>query len=970
MPQSPPPGPFPILAFVAPIIAAALMWAFTRSPFVLMFAVLGPIIALATRGDSRRRARADLRQQRVKYEQDFEAAFNAIDEAHDGERTGLENQVSRSSAIVTSAVRDSERWRSTATDPVMVRLGVGRTRSSVVFDEDPTATQAQPAESSRRRSRKEQPLRSIDELRQRARTLDHAPVVVDARLGIGVCGSRAEATAVATSIAVQLVAALSPLEVGLDANDDALGIFQWTALLPHTITEPSSGHESLSENSDSGAIAQLSFRPRDEGAPMILCVADNEHSLPRDCRVVINVVGSRARVLRHPGIQFTEPFAPDYISDRQARHFAGTLQDAARGSYAQWTRPLPERLSLSELRKTRNDAHSSVGGEVGAGAGTGVSRNSLAATVALGGAGPVTIDLVKEGPHAIVGGTTGSGKSEVLVTWVLALAAEYRPSDVNFLLIDFKGGAAFAPVQGLPHTVGVLTDLDPSAARRAILSLQAELQRRERVIAEAQVRSIAELPQTIELPRLLIVVDEFAAMATSFGEMHDLFADLAARGRSLGIHLILCTQRPAGTIRDGVLANCTLRVSLRVNNAADSSAVVGTPDAARIPKDVPGRSLLLRGGADVESVQWAMAGGVDARKISALSEGHTILIQRPWLDPLPDVLDREAVPTVPPPAIAFGLVDIPEEQRQVAAVYDPVKDGNLFVVGGHRSGKSTALAALAQAASNAVVVPSNAEGAWDAITEALAAVRAGAAPSLVLLDDLDLIVGRFTPEHESVFIERVMSLEREGPRAGTVMVITASALRGRVQAVSALSASTLVLRMRDRQEHVLVGGEAAEFSAQLPPGGGHWQGHRVQFCYSDPMMPTGGIQAPPLECSSGDTLVVVSTHPAALRSRLERLGQVTTLEAGRARHDEIDSLGVERGSGPTIILGDPDAWFSSSVLLSSLRSRSRLVFHDCSLTEFRSLSRIRELPPPLDSPHDTVVVLTPDGLMRRALLSE
>lgn len=949
------------------------MWAFTRSPFVLMFAVLGPLIAVATMGDSRRRARADLRRQREEFDRDFAATALAIDDAHDKERTELERTVGFSAALVVSGIRDSERWRVEAGEQLSVRLGLGTVPSRVVLDDDHATP---PERSDGRRNKKggaRQPLQCIDELRERASTLDRAPVVVDARWGIGVCGSGAEATAVATSIAVQLVAALSPMDVDVEVLGDASGVFRWTRVLPHAASARSSDRQQSGGSFESAKAAQLSLRPHVEEAPVILCIALEEQSLPRDCRIVILVAGSRAQVVRRPDGQSMDFFEPDYISHRQAAHFAETLRHDARISFEGSGDALPERVSLGELPKVW------VGGDLAGGNdasfGDSASRASLAAAVGIGARGHVVIDLVAEGPHAIVGGTTGSGKSEALVTWVLAIAAAYRPVDVNFLLIDFKGGASFAPVQGLPHTVGVVTDLDPPAARRAILSLQAELRRREQILADAGVRSILDIPRDAVLPRLLIVVDEFAAMTASFPELHDLFADLAARGRSLGIHLILCTQRPAGSIRDAVLANCALRVSLRVNNASDSVAVIGIPDAARIPKHAPGRGLLVRGGSVAEPVQWAVASEDDPTEIAARFRGCSTQIQRPWLDPLPEMLDIFSVPTLEQPAMAFGLADIPEQQRQVPAVYDPASDGNLFIIGGHRSGKSTVLATLAKLASNVVAVPSDVEGAWDTVSNALVAVRAGAAPSLLLLDDLDLTVGKFSLEYEAAFVERLMALAREGPRVGSTLVITASSVRGHVQAVSALCSSTLILRMRDRQDHVLVGGDATEFSAQLPPGGGHWHGHRIQVCFTElspsPAVPTMATSVPPCTCAFGDSLIiVVSARPAAIRNRLEKIGHVTTLDAWKTHQDDVSGLDVERGSRRKIILGDPDAWLSSFALMGSLRSRSWVIFHDCSLTEFRSLSRSRELPPPLNSPHDTVVVLHPDGGMHRASLDE
>lgn len=355
MPQAAHASAFPVLAFVAPIGAAALMWAFTRSPFVLIFAVLGPVIALATMGDSRRRSRADVRKQWEKYEQEFEAALAAIDDAHDQERAELERKVSRPHELVASAVRDSERWRHSVAEPLFIRLGLGRVSSTVVVDDDPIAAREAGADRGRESSARGQPSRSTRELRERAGILENAPVVIDARLGIGVCGSRAEGASLATCVAVQLAAALSPMEVGVEAASDISGAFQWTQSLPHHSMTPNAGDSTT----------ELSFRPRDGSAPVILCIGENEQSLPRDCRVVINVVGSRARIVRHPDIRFTEDFIPDFISQRQAQRFAETLERAARSSFARKGNSLPEFVALRDVLGVAPLVHTSPAGSTG-----------------------------------------------------------------------------------------------------------------------------------------------------------------------------------------------------------------------------------------------------------------------------------------------------------------------------------------------------------------------------------------------------------------------------------------------------------------------------------------------------------------------------------------------------------------------------------------------------------------------------
>lgn len=966
--QPRPTGSFPILALIAPIIAAVMMWAFMRSPFVLVFAVLGPAMALATMGDSRRRARRDMREQYKRFDDEYKGALFAIDEAHDRERSELSRKAPFLATVVSAPIRDAERWRAEPNGELLVRVGSGRIPSCVQLDEDRVGADSSHHAPSRARRSRESQCHSISDLRDRARTIDDAPVVVDARYGIGIYGARVGAAAMATSLVVQLATALSPAHIDFVVTSDLTGIFTWTTVLPHSDEGDAADTSVNTQHLQAGVLAQIELRSRSGLAPVVVSISDDEHSLPRECRVIIMVSGSRAYVVRHPGRSVTQAFTPDFTSDREARRCAETLRMAAIGVFAPGAHALPVRVALRDLLEREDGPFADDNAVTVERPDLRSSRDSLMAIVGIGVRGPVNIDLVRDGPHAIVGGTTGSGKSEVLVSWILALAARYSPDQLNFLLVDFKGGAAFTPVQGLPHTVGVLTDLDETAARRAILSLRAELRRREQALADAAVKSIDELPHDVHLPRLLIVVDEFAVMATSFPDVHDLFTDVAARGRSLGIHLILCTQRPSGTIRDAVLANCALRVSLRVNNAADSVAVVGTPDAAKIAVRSPGRGLLQRAGNDVEPVQWALAGVGDARAIEKLTPAGSVSVHRPWLDPLPERLDYGSLPKVTLPALVFGLADIPEEQRRESAIYDPVADGNLFVIGGHRSGKSTVLSTLMRAATDSVMVPSHVEGAWDVVTETLALARKGAGPSLVLVDDLDLVLSSFSQEYEAEFVDRLLSLAQEGPHGGTALVVTARALRGRVQAVFAQCASTLVLKMRDKQEHVLVGGEAGNFSSRLPPGGGQWRGYRVQVCVSEPVSVECPMENPSWEWQQGGSLVVISAHPETVRSRLERVGQVSMIDDVRLRSSSDDAVTIGNGASSAIFLGHPDAWLSAHTLLGSLRSRSPLVFHDCSLTEFRSIARIRELPPPLESAHDKVIVVHPDGRMQRSML--
>lgn len=235
------------------------------------------------------------------------------------------------------------------------------------------------------------------------------------------------------------------------------------------------------------------------------------------------------------------------------------------------------------------------------------NARGLSACIGIGTDGPVTIDLVKDGPHALVAGTTGSGKSEALRTWLLQLVRRYPPSALRLILIDYKGGATLAQFASLPHSEGLFTDLDVAATGRVLHALGRELRRREVACVARGVRDISQWEQLDPAgapPRLLCVIDEFRALTQTHPQLMDQCVDLAARGRSLGIHLIAATQSPAGVVSAQMRANLTLRVCLRTAQGADSFDVLGVDSAAHLPR-VPGRAL-VDAGMGAEPVQWAL----------------------------------------------------------------------------------------------------------------------------------------------------------------------------------------------------------------------------------------------------------------------------------------------------------------------------------------------------------------------------
>ena len=237
---------------------------------------------------------------------------------------------------------------------------------------------------------------------------------------------------------------------------------------------------------------------------------------------------------------------------------------------------------------------------------------NLRAVIGQSAAGTFSIDLRADGPHALVGGTTGAGKSELLQAWILGMAVAHSPQRLTFLLVDYKGGSAFRDCVNLPHTVGLVTDLSPHLVRRALASLSAELRHREHILAQHKAKDLIELERRGEVaapPSLVIVVDEFAALVQEVPEFVDGVVNVAQRGRSLGLHLILATQRPAGVIKDNLRANTNLRMALRMADEADSDDVLGTPVAAYFDPALPGRAVSKAGPGRLTPFQTGYAGG-------------------------------------------------------------------------------------------------------------------------------------------------------------------------------------------------------------------------------------------------------------------------------------------------------------------------------------------------------------------------
>ena len=611
------------------------------------------------------------------------------------------------------------------------------------------------------------------------------------------------------------------------------------------------------------------------------------------------------------------------------------------------------------------------------------SRDTLRAAVGAVAGGPLVLDLATLGPHAIVAGTTGSGKSEFLLAWIAALADGHPPDRVSFLLVDFKGGAAFEPVRGLPHVTGIVTDLDEGEAERAVLSLRAELRHREGVLRAERVRDISELAPHVDLPRLVLVIDEFQAMIERFPELGAVVADVAARGRSLGVHLVLASQRPNGVVREQVTANCAIRVSLRVMQAADSIAVVGSDEAASIAPETPGRGVVDAGDGRPVLFQSAR---VDTSSIDRLLRRSAGLraARRPWVGPLPDrIAPRRPRPRRPIIARRGGLARDRARRRARAPAprargvesrcrRSPARRRGSRQRTQLRSGRRRPRGGAPQPARSSASTDRRARNGTPLVRRGRrdAASATGPSWSPSTTSTPASATGPTTIGSRRRAWSRRCSAR--GGRRGVAVVATAASAHRLGSAIRELFGSTVVLRHPSRSDLVQAGGVGALWRADDPPGRGQWRGRRIQIV--DPHSAAATDAATGWRCGietardaagrpvvdGAGTWAIVTASPrtdaAALRSLghepivLDALADATVRAAISAR--------TAPATGPRVVIGDADAWMANWALAGAMREDATVIVHG-GPREYRVLVRDATLPPLLDDPVAQCWVLAP-----------
>ena len=478
--------------------------------------------------------------------------------------------------------------------------------------------------------------------------------VVDAGT-VGFCGDPAHVAAAGRAVVAQAACLHSPEDLVVAAAVGQLNVngFDWLKWLPHvrSATSPLDGdHVAVGSGGTRKLLVNLlavagmrsdrlrGFAAADSGIvwPRLLVVMDeaaepdrallsqlldigpdlgihllwlgrSELQVPRQCRAVLYCAGvGQPAVLRSTDPSVAEqPVELDATGPVMARTIARSLAPLRDASAGSATTAIPRVVPLLDvLDLERPD------GEVIAARWTLPRPYGLELTIGQSVEGPLPLDLVEQGPHSLIGGTSGAGKSELLQTLVLSLAANYSPQKVNFLFVDYKGGASSAEFRDLPHTVGYVTNLSGRLALRALTSLRAELRRRM-LLMEGRAKDLTEMLEVAPdeaPPSLVIVVDEFAALVKEIPDFVAGMVDVAQRGRSLGIHLVLATQRPTGVVNDNILANTNLRIALRMLDPTDSDNIINSRVAADIPVPLRGRAYARTGPQTLVPFQTAWSG--------------------------------------------------------------------------------------------------------------------------------------------------------------------------------------------------------------------------------------------------------------------------------------------------------------------------------------------------------------------------
>ncbi|MCX4235988.1 MULTISPECIES: FtsK/SpoIIIE domain-containing protein [Streptomyces] len=778
---------FQLISAILPLFFGVGMYFVTKMIYMLLFCLLSPLMIFGQWVSDRRHGKKKYRAAMKEYRQakaEHEAEVERLSELDQRRRREAYPDPGQLLLFATGPRR--RLWERRITDPDAMHLRVGFSDLRAEIDVANARNASSDAEDP------EPPV------------VTNVPLTLPfAELGVvGIAGDRARAVASARWMTAQAAVLHSPRDLSLvvlSSAADAEQNWSWAQWLPHT--SPQQGQncvalmgtdaesisrrvtELLAELTRRQAVAKENgglnaLRPdaqvllvldgarllrRVPGVPQLLqegpahgifalCVDEDERLLPEECRTAICwTLESATRVhLRGYGYEAAGDVLADQVSIAWCERTARALAPVVDVSRDDADSALPTAARLLDLLEMPNPTGADIARIWQRGGAT------TAAPIGLAADGPFVLDIRRDGPHALIAGTTGAGKSELLQTIIASLAVGNTPDALNFVLIDYKGGSAFQDCARLPHTVGMVSDLDAHLTERALASLAAELRRREEILFHAETKDIEDYndarrlrPDLEPMPRLMLVIDEFASLVAELPDFIAGLVDIARRGRSLGVHLLLATQRPAGVVSQDIRANTNLRIALRVTNGEESRDVIDAPDSGNISKATPGRCYVRSGAQSLIGVQSARIGGrrpghdtapqVTLNFLDWVAYGHpppraaqadgddgtmvtdlAVLVEAigagaqqlgcaqprsPWLPPIPaQVLNSElpALPEAGPGAdtvrpVAFGLTDLPAQQARAALALDLADGEHLMIAGGPRSGRSTALRTIAGA---------------------------------------------------------------------------------------------------------------------------------------------------------------------------------------------------------------------------------------------------------------------------------
>lgn len=494
--------------------------------------------------------------------------------------------------------------------------------------------------------------------------------------------------------------------------------------------------------------------PTDLGCSLVF-VEDVMSSLSENIQTVINIKDrNTGQLVMEEGVLKETDFRLDHFPvDYDKERIARTL--APLNHLQNLKSSIPDSVTFMEMygAETFEDLQVSSRWEKNA------PYKSLAVPIGLRGQGDlVQLNLHEKahGPHGLIAGTTGSGKSETIQSYILSLAVNFHPHDVAFLLIDYKGGGMANLFKNLPHLLGTITNLDGAQSMRALASINAEIHRRERLFREFEVNHINQYQKKFKngeakepLPHLFLISDEFAELKANQPDFIKELVSIARVGRSLGVHLILATQKPSGVVDDQIWSNSRFKIALKVADRSDSNEMLHTPDAAEITQT--GRAYLQVGNNEVYELFQSAWSGADYQpeKDDMGIEDHTIYlinelgqyeilnedlsgledadeikevpteldaivhniqllceekeippVPQPWLPPLKERITLEELEAVQPTvaweqekplSVLLGMADIPQAQKQEAVSINLAKDGHILLYGSPGTGKTTFL---------------------------------------------------------------------------------------------------------------------------------------------------------------------------------------------------------------------------------------------------------------------------------------